>query len=205
MAEAGIETYIEEGLAQMDAGRYEQAIATFTKALRLSLGDLAEIFVYRGSAYAYLSDWEAALADFNQALHMNSQMADAYNERGCLLRFQGDLEGAVADHTAAITIDPQHAEAYYNRALAHEAAGDDAQAEADLTAAIRLKPELTLAYELRGNVRVRLLNISGAITDLQQYLALGGGREYDNQSEIRSQLLSLRISHLLRRLLRMKH
>jgi hypothetical protein len=44
---------------------------------------------------------------------------------------------------------------------------------------------------------------NGAIHDLERYLRLGGGREYDNQSEVQSYLISLRVQRLVLRLFRL--
>lgn len=197
------DNYFEQGIAAFEAGEYEQAIELLTRAYRLSLGDLAEILLYRGEAYAYLGDLEQALEDFNESIERNPYRAAAYNERGNARRFQGDYQNAVRDYTYALALEKDNIEAAYHRALAHEALGAYEAAEADLSHALDLNPGIASAYELRGRIRAAHRAYDGAIADLTRYLRMGGGREYDNQSEIQSQLLILRLQRFFFRLFRL--
>ena len=198
---SSVDTYFEQGMAYFEAAEYEKAIEMFTKSLRLSLGDLAEMLLYRGIAYAYLEAYDKALADFNGALQRNAYFADAYNERGSLRRIQGDIDGAIQDLSMAIQIDPKHYAAYYNRGLANEQKRDYARAVADLDKTLAINPTIATAYEARGRVRAALHEFGGAIQDLERYLRMGGGREFDNHSEIQSLILSLRVNRLLSRVI----
>ena len=193
--------YYEEGLAQLDAGNYSQAIDALSKALRLSLGDLASILMYRGIAYASLNDEARAMADFNAAIQRNPYLADVYNERGNLLVSQSNFEAAIVDYSMTLTLEPEHAEAAYNRALAYESLKQYVSARKDLDLSITLQPEFIQAYEVRGRVRAELDDIDGAIRDLKHYLRRGGGRYYDNHSEIQSFLVNLRVMQFFSRLL----
>jgi tetratricopeptide (TPR) repeat protein len=194
---APITNYFEKAIDFYNASDYEAAIELLDRAFRLSLGDLAEILVYRGSSYAYLGDYENAMEDFNAAIRRNPYLAEAYNERGSLLRLQEQHERAIIDYTMALRIDPDHYEACYNRALSHVALKQHEEAEADLTRALELNPGIAPAYEIRGRVRAEQLNYDGAIDDLRRYLRMGGGREFDNHSEIQSYLINLRINKFL--------
>lgn len=196
---APISNYFDEGKAFFDEGEYEHAIETFTKALRLSLGDLAETHLYRGICYAYLEAYERALSDFNDALRKNPYLADAYNERGNLYRLEGKYQLAVDDYHAAITIDDSHYAAYYNRALAYEKLKQFKDAETDLNCAIDLNPEIVACYEARGRIRAGRKQYEGAIADYRHFLELGGGTDYDNQSEVHSLIITLRINYFLSR------
>jgi len=50
-----VDNYYEQGLTLIDEGEFEQAVMMFDNAIKLSLGDLAEIYVCRGEALAYLA------------------------------------------------------------------------------------------------------------------------------------------------------
>lgn len=194
-----ISNYYEDGIIYYEQGNYVHAVEALTKAIRLSLGDLAEAHFYRGLCYAYLEAYDKAMADFNEALHYNAYFADAYNERGNLLRLQEDYQLAVQDYNGAITIDPEHYAAYYNRALAYEKLRMFVEAEADLSDAIEINPSIAQCYEVRGRIRALLKDYDAAISDLQYYLQIGGGREFDNHSEIQSFIINLRINRFLSR------
>lgn len=193
------ETYFERGMKHYEAGEFEQALGMFTKALRLSLGDLAQTALYRGLCYAYLEAYDRALADFNEAIRRNPYLADAYNERGTLYRMQGAYQQAIDDYDATLHIDNRHYAAYYNRALTHEQLGNLEAAERDLTQALALDDSLVQAYEARGRIRAMRNNYEGAVADLQHYLRCGGGYEFDNHSEVLSYLITLRVNRFLSR------
>jgi tetratricopeptide (TPR) repeat protein len=199
-----ITNYFEQGVVQLEDGNFRVAVNLFTKAIRLTLGDLAEIHVYRGVAWAHLDEWANAYDDFNEALYRNPYMTEAYNERGNLYRFQNNYEAAIQDFTAAIMIDPTHAEAYYNRGLTYEETKEYRLAEQDLSNTIELNPTLAVAYEARARIRRIVGNYQGTIADYQIYLAIGGGHQYDNHSEIQSLVFLLRIEYLIRRLFRLE-
>lgn len=196
-----LQTYFSKGMDFFHAGDYPNAIEMFTSALRLSLGDLAKAALYRGICYAYLENYDQAFADFNQALRHDIYLADAYNERGSIYQMRGDFHAALEDYNHALHIDDRHYAAYYNRGLTLEELGHYPEAEHDLSQAIDLNPSIAPAYEVRGRIRALLEDYGGAITDLQRYLRMGGGREYDNHSEVQSFILNLRLNRLLSRVI----
>lgn len=191
-----MDDYFEQGIAYIQTEQYEEAVVAFTNALRLTLGDMVQVLYYRGVAHGYLAEYEQALSDFNMALAQNPNFADAYNERGNAQRFLGNVRDSLQDYGYAILLDNAHTQAYYNRALAHEALGLYEEAERDLTTALTINPTLTLAYELRGNIRAEKGDIAGAVTDLERYLRMGGGREFDNHSEVQAFIVTLKLRQI---------
>ena len=197
-----VDNYYEQGLSLMEMGDFEQAIAMFDKAIKLSLGDIAEIYVCRGEALAYLGRWQDAENSINQALRHQPYLATAYNERGNVRRFQSKYDEAITDYTMAININPIYYEAYYNRALAYEEKKRFSEAEEDFNRTLALNPTVSQAYEARGRVRAAQRNYDGAIEDLSRYLRVGAGHKYDNHSEVQGYLLSLRIQRFFWNLFR---
>lgn len=196
-----VDNYFEQGLALMETGDFEEAIAMFDNAIRLSLGDIAEIYVCRGEALGYLGRWKEAEKSINEALRHQPYMATAYNERGNVRRFQGDIDNAISDYTMAIHIDATYYEAYYNRALAYEEKKRFTDAEDDLTRTLALNPTISQAYEARGRMRAAKRDYDGAIADLTRYLRVGAGHKYDNHSEVQGFLFMLRIQRLFWKLI----
>jgi tetratricopeptide (TPR) repeat protein len=187
-----MDNYLETGLDQYDKGEYEAAINSFTKALRLALGDLAEILMYRAMAFAALGDYPRAYADFDECLNMNEGFAAAWHERANTLKTQEKFRDALQDYSTALLLDSEFVEARFQRALCYEELGMYAEAAHDLTLVIGLNPGIAPAYEARARMRTYLRDYDEAITDYQRYLRMGGGREYDNQSEIQATILTLR-------------
>jgi tetratricopeptide (TPR) repeat protein len=125
-----------------------------------------------GQAKADKSDWEGALADFNQVLAMDPKSAAAYNLRAKARQARGDVDGAIKDYTSALDIDPTLAEAYNGRGNARAAKNDLDNAINDFTQAVRLDPTLASAYDARGNAKTAKEDLEGAISDYTQALTL---------------------------------
>ena len=58
---------------------------------------------------------EGALQDYNEAIRLKPDYADAFNNRGIARKAKGDLEGALQDYNEAIRLKPDFAEAFNNR------------------------------------------------------------------------------------------
>jgi tetratricopeptide (TPR) repeat protein len=78
------------------AGRYPEAVAELTEALRIAPG-FALAFNARGFARLMLHDWSGAIEDLNQAILLNPAYGDAYKIRAIAKRAIGDKAGADAD------------------------------------------------------------------------------------------------------------
>src|SRR5688572_12288267 len=105
------DNYFEQGVAALEAEDYPAAIEALTRAYRLSLGDLAEVLLYRGEAYFCLGEYDRALEDFEESIERQPRNPEAYNEHGNILRFQGQYALAIQDFTSALAFDPNHYEA----------------------------------------------------------------------------------------------
>ena len=193
-------SYFEGGLRLLDMGDCEAAAEQFDKALKLGLGDLAQVHVYRAEAQACLGNFQAAHDSINSALRLRPYFAAAYITRGHIHRAQNQIAKAIEDYTTAIHIEPGDDEAWYNRALAYEWRRQFTAAEADLTRALELNPDFGAAYEIRGRLRARLFNFKGAIADIRAYLGSDAGQAAENRSEMQGYLIVLRTQWLLWRL-----
>jgi hypothetical protein len=78
------------------AGRYPEAIAELTEALRLA-PNFALALNARGFARFELHDWTLALKDLDQAIRLNPKYANAYRIRGVVKKSMGNAAGAAAD------------------------------------------------------------------------------------------------------------
>ena len=106
--------------------------------------------------------------DFNEAIRLNPNDAEAYNGRGAVRYDQGDKQAALADYNEAIRLDPSYANAYYNRGLLRDELGDKQGALADYNEAIRLDPNHANAYYNRARIRNEQRDKQGAINDFQK-------------------------------------
>ena len=63
----------------------------------------------RGNEESEQGDYKAALADYDKAVELNPEDADAFN-RGAAKDALDDHKGAIADHNKARELNPQHAD-----------------------------------------------------------------------------------------------
>ena len=195
------DSYFAQGLRLLDLGDCAAAAAQFDKALKLGLGDMAQLYVYRAEALACLGDFRAAHQNIEAALQLRPYLASAFTVRGHIHRAQSQADRAISDYTTAIHIEPGDDEAWFNRALAYEWRRQFAEAEADLTRVVELNPDSGAAHEIRGRLRARRFDYRGAIADIRAYLKSEAGQSAENRSEMQGYLVVLRTQWLLWRLL----
>ena len=128
--------------------------------------------IRRGNRHYHAGEYEDAVAEYTQAIALDSNIAGAYNNRGIAYRNLGKYAEAIADYDQAITLDPQDAVAYYNRGIAYVDWGKYAEAVADFTQAITLDPKNAVSYYNRGNAYADLGKYAEAIADYTQAIAL---------------------------------
>jgi len=108
--------------------------------------DRASTLVNRGIIYNNGGKVEKALADFNAALAIDANIAEAYLNRGNSRFYQKRFEDAVADYTRAIDLKIDRlGAAYYDRSLAYGVLGRLDEAKADLEASLEADPDFAPA------------------------------------------------------------
>jgi tetratricopeptide (TPR) repeat protein len=132
----------------------------------------AEGFNNRGKAYLFQLDYDSAIADFTQAIILNSQHTEAYSNRGTAYAYNGVPNSALNDANRAIELNPDYAPAYNTRGLAYYSMGDLERAFLDFDQAISLDPLFALAYSNRGLIYANSGDLTQAIEDYEQAIAL---------------------------------
>ena len=140
---------VSVGQVHYAAGRYQQALAAFERALSYPPGDgsaLASAYFALGYIYGLQGDPDQAIAYYTRAIEQNPSLASAYNNRGVAYLKQGgesNLQRAISDFGQAIELVPTFAAAYFNRGLAYFALGEayDQQSLTDLRQAQALQPD----------------------------------------------------------------
>ncbi len=90
-----------------------------------------------------------AIADFDEAIRLKPDVADAYYFRGWVKNQLDEIGPGIADLDEAIHLKPDFANAYYLRGTLKAQCGVFDAGIADLDEAIRLKPNLADAYAVR--------------------------------------------------------
>ena len=132
----------------------------------------ARDFYKRGYDKYGKSDYEGAIKDYDQAIHLDPNYTDAYYSRGLAKYGLGDNPGAIADYNQAVKLNLNYTDAYYGRGLAKYGLGDNQGVIADSNQVIKLDPNYASAYYNRGNAKQKLGDKQGATADYSQAAAL---------------------------------
>ena len=93
-------------------GNYDQAIEEFTAIIKRYPGvsAVAPDYNRRGQSYQGKGDFDRAMADFDEAIHLKPDFAEAYFNRCDTLRRMGNIDRALADCEQAARLKPDYLE-----------------------------------------------------------------------------------------------
>ena len=75
------------------SGDYDQAIALYTRSIEAFPS--AEAYTFRGWSYSYLGEYEKAIAECLEAIKVDPEFGNPYNDIGAYLIEQGKLDEAI--------------------------------------------------------------------------------------------------------------
>jgi tetratricopeptide (TPR) repeat protein len=146
----------------------ERAIEFFTDYIRANPGDPHG---YSMRAKIWLDEkkeLDIALGDYNEAIRLNPNAAQMFNNRGRVWAAKQEYDKAIADYNEAIRLDPKYALAYYNHGVASAAKQEYDKAITDFNEAIRLDPSFVYAYDSRGVAWAAKQEYDKAIADFNE-------------------------------------
>jgi tetratricopeptide (TPR) repeat protein len=180
--------YAQKWAVLISLKRYREAAAAINKAIELS--PRAAFYLARGFVRYESEDKQGAIDDFNLAIKINPNFAEAYVGRGGVRYESGDKQGAIDDFNLAIKINPNLAQAYFVRGVVRNELGDKQGAIDDYNQAIKINPNYAEAYYNRGYVRNELGDKPGAIDDYNQAIKINPNyaEAYYNRGYVRDDL-----------------
>jgi tetratricopeptide (TPR) repeat protein len=141
----------DRGFSYIKLGDYDRAISEYTRLIQFAPDsrDTAEAYTNRGIAFAAKKNIGQALDDYNKAIQLNPNLAEAYYVRGKLYSehvapgsAEPDYGIAINDYIKALENNRIYAGAYRNRGNAYYFVGQYPRALADFSLAL-----LCLAWE----------------------------------------------------------
>ena len=165
------ELWHKKGLIHQMGKEYEQAIASYDKALEIK-PDYHEAWYNRGVALGNLGRLEEAIASYDQALEFKPDYHEAWNNRGIALLNLGRFEQAIASYDRALEFKPDYHEAWHNRGIALRNLGRLAEAIASYDRALEFKPDFHEAWYNRGNALGNLGRLEQAIASYDRALEI---------------------------------
>lgn len=153
-----------------DVIAYHEAIEHFNAEIAREPSAIA--YAARARVWCYHGDFDKALADCDEALKLDPELAMAYGRRGRAWAGKDELDKAIADFDAALRLDSEDSHAYTHRARAHNERGDYELAVKDCNEAISRDPNSNVAYYYRGRAWALQGDVVQAIADFNQSLKL---------------------------------
>jgi tetratricopeptide (TPR) repeat protein len=97
----------------------DEAIAACTRAIDAAPKgkNIATVYYNRGVEWDAKKDYDRAIADYSEAIKLNSKYAEAFNNRGRMYRAKRERDLALADYESAIRLAPK-------RGLYHRSRGN---------------------------------------------------------------------------------
>lgn len=128
------------GNALASAGRLDEALRVFDKAIQLKPSD-AELWRQMGDALIQARRNSEALLCFRRAFELDPGHADAAYKAGHLLHGAGQVAEALAYLNHSVSLRPDNAQALHTRALILNGLGRIEEATADCRRAVQLDPK----------------------------------------------------------------
>jgi tetratricopeptide (TPR) repeat protein len=177
------EAYAQRGYAYLQLGNLEKAVPDLQKAVQSRQGDLltaranlAEAYYQRAQQSLSKPDYQAVLADLNEAIIYDAQRAEMYSLRGFVQLELNHFAEAIDDTAKASTLNPEQWPAYAYRAFALVYKGNPTEAIDDATKAITAaqleKQDLALAYFARAYAYGATEKYNESLADATQALDL---------------------------------
>ncbi|HEX7833488.1 MAG TPA: tetratricopeptide repeat protein [Thermoanaerobaculia bacterium] len=137
----------------------------------------AVAYANKALAFQRQGNFDAAIAELDQAITLNPKLSALYFNRGVMHYRKEDAKKAVADFTEAIRLDPTDLQPLVNRAIVAFDGDDYAHALADMDAAIKLSPKTPMLFTYRAKIQLGAGNAERAIADFKQVLKLDPANE----------------------------
>lgn len=157
----------KRGDALSDLGRYEEAIASYDKALEINSHD-DKVWNNRGVALDELGRYEEAIASYDKALEIRLNDDKAWNNRGITLSNLGRFEEAIASYDKALEINPNDDKVWNNRGFALSNLGRFEKALISYSQAIGIKPNYKMYLENCDRILQILKEKAGEFSDEEE-------------------------------------
>jgi tetratricopeptide (TPR) repeat protein len=142
----------------------------------------ADYYYRRGYYEQKDGSWDSALADFNKAIELKPDFAEAYCARGVIEQMEKNLSSALFDYNRAIELKPDSAQAYNNRGYLEQLQGDLDGAANDYSKVIELDPKfnsnIAIGFRMLGCLYYDRRQFTNALTDFRKVCELAPSDDY---------------------------
>lgn len=138
--------YFRRAYEHQTNGEYEEAIELYTHSIEAF--PTAEAYTFRGWAYSFQKNYQQAVAECLQAIKVDPDFGNPYNDIGAYLIEQGHWEAAIPWFQKALAAPRYEAYCFphFNLGRVYERKREWEKARLHYHCAIELNPRYLLAY-----------------------------------------------------------
>jgi len=179
-AATALRKLLDEAIAASNAGKHDEAIAAFGKAVEGNPQCFA-CFYNIGYNYAQKKEYDQAETNYKKAIELKADYADAYAGLASIYNAQRKFDQAAAASAKATEFSSTlggtnttsgGADAFYNQGVILWNGGKVADAKKSFESAIQANPNHAEAHYQLGMALVNEGNLPGAATEFETYLKL---------------------------------
>ncbi len=156
------DVWLEKGNELYELGRYEEAIASYDKAIEIKPDDHL-VWYNRGVALMNLGRNEEAIVSYDKAIKIKPDDYRVWNNQGYTFGKLDRYEEAIVSYDKAIKIKPDNHLHWNNRGVALRRLDRYEEAIASYDKAIKIKPDYHEAWYNRGDALFNLGRYEDAI------------------------------------------
>jgi tetratricopeptide (TPR) repeat protein len=183
-AQNALRKILDDAVAASNAGKYDDAIAGFQKALETN-ATCAACYYNIGYNFAQKKDWSNAETNYKKAIEQKPDYGDAYSGLASVYNAErkfedaaaasakaAELAGAGGAATAGAAGGGGNADAFFNQGVILWNGGKIPDAKKAFESAIQANPNHSEAHYQLGMALVNEGNLAGAATEFETYLKL---------------------------------
>jgi tetratricopeptide (TPR) repeat protein len=138
------------------AGDFHQAIELYTRSIQVC--PTAEAYTFRGWTYSFLNDYERAIADCLEAIKVDPEFGNPYNDIGVYLMQRNQFDDAIPwleQAKRARRYEPRHFP-YLNLGRIYMVRGELQRAIQEFEDALKIAPEDDGVRQIIAGLRAKL-------------------------------------------------
>ena len=148
--------YFQKAYELQMQGEYQQAIELYSRSIETFA--TAEAYTFRGWTYSFLGDYDRAIAECLQAIKLDPEFGNPYNDIGAYLIEKGEYDEALP--WLERSLQSRRYESYhyphYNLGRVYAAKELYTKARHHFEQALKISPDYTLAKEALTKVQHKL-------------------------------------------------
>ncbi|HEY9791250.1 MAG TPA: tetratricopeptide repeat protein, partial [Candidatus Obscuribacterales bacterium] len=190
-----LDAYRVRAVAYNQTGRYSEALADAKQFLdsyknssqKTSNKEVAEVAANRAYANFNKKEYDAAIADYTEAINADPENGQLYASRAVVYKQVHDWKKAMDDTNKAISLSPGDTSLFKIRGVCYAGLGEAQKAADDLNNLVKYNPSVE-NHRMRGQARLEVHDYKGAMEDFDFVL---GATPHDQEARAKYQAARL--------------